>query len=146
MIRIGKIVSLAALTMLATPAAAQDEAPAEPSKGEIRLAKLLEGREAGEPRSCVRTLPSESIQIIDGTALVVGRGRTIYVNIPQYPESLDDDDILVIRKHNGTNLCRLDWIEMRDRSGGFYSGNVMLNDFVPYTRVEGDPAEDSGEG
>ena len=142
MILTRQIAALAALTMLAVPAAAQDDAPAEPSKGDIKLAKLLEGREAGEPRSCVRTLPSENIQVIDGTALVVGRGRTIYVNIPQDPESLDDDDILVIRKHNGTNLCRLDWIETRDRVGGFYSGNVMLNDFVPYTRVE----TDSGEG
>ena len=141
MILTRQIAALAALTMLAVPAAAQDDAPAEPSKGDIKLAKLLEGREAGEPRSCVRTLPSENIQVIDGTALVVGRGRTIYVNIPQDPESLDDDDILVIRKHNGTNLCRLDWIETRDRVGGFYSGNVMLNDFVPYTRVETDSCE-----
>ncbi len=130
------IAALAALTMLSAPAAAQQDAAAEPSKGDIKLAKLLEGRVAGEPQSCVRTMPSENINVIDGTALVVGRGRTIYVNVPQYPTSLDDDDILVIRRYNGSQLCRLDWIETRDRFGGFYSGNVMLNDFVPYTRVE----------
>lgn len=128
------IAALAALTMLSAPGAAQQDAAAQPSKGEIKLAKLLEGRVAGEPQSCVRTLPSENINVIDGTALVVGRGRTIYVNVPRDPGSLDDDDILVIRKFSGSQLCRLDWIETRDRLGYFYNGNVMLGDFVPYTR------------
>jgi len=136
------IAALAALTMLSAPGAAQKDTPAQPSKSEIKLAKLLEGRVAGEPQSCVRTMPSENINVIDGTALVVGRGKTIYVNVPRDPDSLDDDDILVIRRHNGSQLCRLDWIETRDRFGGFYSGNVMLGDFVPYTRAE----KGSGEG
>jgi hypothetical protein len=128
--------ALTALSILSAPVAAQQDTAAEPSKGELELAKLLEGRVAGEPQSCVRSLPSENINVIDGTALVLGRGRTIYVNVPRHPDSLDDDDVLVIRRYNGSQLCRLDWIETRDRHGGFYSGNVMLNDFVPYTRVE----------
>ncbi len=132
---INKFAALAALTMLAAPAAAQEDADTL-TKGEVELAKLLEGRVAGEPQSCVRSLPSENINVIDGTALVVGRGKTIYVNVPQYPSSLDDDDVLLVRRFSGSQLCRLDQIETRDRFGGFYSGNVMLNDFVPYTRVE----------
>ncbi|MGB3379702.1 MAG: hypothetical protein WBH10_02850 [Allopontixanthobacter sediminis] len=132
---INKFAALAALTMLAAPAAAQEDAGTL-TKGEVELAKLLEGRVAGEPQSCVRSLPSENINVIDGTALVVGRGKTIYVNVPQYPSSLDDDDVLLVRRFSGSQLCRLDQIETRDRFGGFYSGNVMLNDFVPYTRVE----------
>ncbi len=140
--QVNTFAALAALTMFAAPLAAQQDSAAEPSKGETELAKLLEGRVAGEPQNCVRTLPSENINVIDGTALVVGRGKTIYVNVPQHPDSLDEDDVLVIRRHNGSQLCRLDWIETRDRFGGFYSGNVMLNDFVPYTRAE----KGSGEG
>ncbi len=139
MIRINAIAALAAASILASPAIAQQDTPDEPTKGEVKLAKLLKGRIAGEPRSCVRTLPSENIQVIDGTALVVGRGNTIYVNIPRDPESLDDSDVLIIRKHSGSSLCRLDWIETRDRFGGFYTGNVMLTDFVPYTRPKADP-------
>lgn len=146
MTRTNLLTAFAAASLLAGPAIAQDviaqdaiaqeNAAAEPTKGEVALAKLLEGRVAGEPRSCVRTLPSENIKVIDGTALVVGRGNTIYVNVPQDPESLDDSDVLVIRKTNGSNLCRLDWVETRDRVGGFYNGNVLLNDFVPYTRAK----------
>lgn len=131
-----KFAALAALTILAAPAAAQEDTGTTPSKGEIKLAKLLEGRVAGEPQSCVRTLPSENINVIDGTALVVGRGNTIYVNVPLYPESLDDDDVLVLRRFSGSQLCRMDQIETRDRLGGFYNGNVMLNEFIPFTRVE----------
>ncbi len=135
------LTALAAASMLAAPAAANEDAAAAPTKGEVKLAKLLEGRVAGEPRSCVRSLPSERIEVIDGTALVVGRGNTIYVNIPHDPESLDDSDVLVIRRTNGTSLCRLDWIETHDRFVGFYTGNVMLSDFVPYTRVKDAPDE-----
>ena len=136
------LAALTMLTMLSAPVTAQDDAAAAPSKGETRLDKLLEGRVAGEPLSCVRSLPSENIEVIDGTALVVGRGKTIYVNVPQYPASLDEDDILLVRKYNGSQLCRLDWIETRDRVSGFYNGNVLLGDFVPYTRTD----SASGEG
>lgn len=141
MIRNNLLTALAAASMLAAPAAANEDAAAAPTKGEVKLAKLLEGRVAGEPRSCVRSLPSERIEVIDGTALVVGRGNTIYVNIPHDPQSLDDSDVLVIRRTNGTSLCRLDWIETHDRFVGFYTGNVMLSDFVPYTRVKDAPDE-----
>ncbi len=141
MIRNNLFTALAAASMLAAPAAANEDAAAAPTKGEVKLAKLLEGRVAGEPRTCVRSLPSERIEVIDGTALVVGRGNTIYVNIPHDPESLDDSDVLVIRRTNGTSLCRLDWIETHDRFVGFYTGNVMLSDFVPYTRVKDAPDE-----
>jgi hypothetical protein len=141
MIRNNLLTALAAASMLAAPAAANEDAAAAPTKGEVKLAKLLEGRVAGEPRSCVSSLPSERIEVIDGTALVVGRGNTIYVNIPHDPQSLDDSDVLVIRRTNGTSLCRLDWIETHDRFVGFYTGNVMLSDFVPYTRVKDAPDE-----
>lgn len=139
MTRNNLLTALVTASMLAAPAAANEDAAAAPTKGEVKLAKLLEGRVAGEPRSCVRSLPSERIEVIDGTALVVGRGNTIYVNIPHDPESLDDSDVLVIRRTNGTSLCRLDWIETHDRFGGFYTGNVMLSDFVPYTRAKDAP-------
>jgi hypothetical protein len=127
------ISTLAASMMLAAPTAAQDE----PTKGQEELAELLEGRVAGEPQSCVRTFPNTPFNIIDKTAIVVERGTTIYVNIPRDPDSLDDDDALKIRKFgNATRLCRTDIITTFDTLGGFYTGNVFLGDFVPYTKVE----------
>lgn len=130
------ISAFAAGVMFAAPAAAAEEGR---TKGQAELAELLEGRVAGEPQSCVRTFPNTPFNIIDKTALVVERGRTIYVNIPQHPESLDDDDVLKIKKFgSGTRLCRSDTITTFNTNGGFYTGNVFLGDFVPYTRVESD--------
>lgn len=123
--------AIAAGTLFAAPALAQEAQ----SEGQAELAELLEGRIAGEPQSCVRTYPNTHIDIIDGTALVIERGSTLYVNIPQHPESLDDDDALKIRR-TSSQLCRSDIVTTFDSSGGFYTGNVFLGDFVPYEKVE----------
>lgn len=140
------ISAFAAAAIFAAPAIASDHDGSAPTKGEIKLAKLLEGRVAGEPQRCVRTMRNQNLQVIDGTALVIGRGRTIYVNIPRDPVVLDDDDILVIRHSSGSSLCRLDWVESHEQYGHFYSGNILLNDFVPYTRVETGSEAETGEG
>src|SRR3546814_10476956 len=73
------------------------EAPTEMTKGEQRLAKLLEGRVAGEPQSCITNYPTSRMEVIDKTAYVFGRGHTIYVQRTQHPETIDDDDVLIMR-------------------------------------------------
>ena len=101
---------------------------------EQELAKMLEGREAGKPVSCISTYTTRGLKIIDKTALVYDAGSVIYVNRPKHPEVLDDDDILVTRQF-GSQLCRLDMVSMHERSGMWYNGFVALNDFVPYRKV-----------
>jgi hypothetical protein len=102
--------------------------------GEQQLEKLLEGRVAGEPVSCIPLHRTSDSRIIDGTAIVYDSGRTIYVNRPRHAESLDDDDVMVTRLHT-SQLCRLDTVRLHDRSGHHFTGFVGLEDFVPYTRV-----------
>ena len=127
-----------ALGAAATSALA-DEAGADSakavSKGEIELAEMLEGRVAGEPESCIREHQSRNMRIIDGTAIVYGRGKTIWVNRTRHPEALDDADLLVVRKWS-TDLCKLDHVTSVDRFSGMFSGAVFLSVFVPYTKVE----------
>ena len=128
-------VSAAALVTLAAPAAyAGDEG--EMTKGEKELAKLLEGRAAGEPRSCINTFGSRSLRTIDGTALVYEDGNTIWVNYTKRPETLDDGDYLVIERFSGADLCRTDRVTTRDRGGNFFSGIIFLDDFIPYRKTE----------
>lgn len=134
------IIAAAAALALAAPAAAiaqdRDEA-VELTKGEAELAKLLEGRVAGEPESCIRTFPSRNLNVIDGTAITYERGDTVWVNYTQNPDTLDEDDALLIRKFgNASRLCRLDNVTTFDRFNGFYTGNIFLTDFVPYKKVE----------
>lgn len=105
---------------------------------EDQLAKLLEGRVAGEPQDCVPLTSLGSSQVIDKTAIVYRSGSTLWVNRPDGgASSLDDDDVLVL-KTSGSQLCSIDTIELHDRSTHMYSGFVSLGKFVPYRRVKGE--------
>ena len=96
-----------AATALVAGAAVQAKPKLTP---EQRLEKLLDGRVAGKPTSCISTADTRDMEIIDGVALVYRSGTTLYVNRPRNPEDLDSDDILVIRT-SGSQLCRLDtWV------------------------------------
>ena len=140
---------LAAALALATfaPAFAQSEgqpdaetkaeAEATPqTKGEKRLAKLLEGRVAGEPVRCIRTTPNMGMQTIDKTAYVYGRGNTIYVQRTSNPADIDGSDTLVSQRFNSSELCRLDQFNTTDRVLGFFTGAVFFVDFIPYTKIK----------
>ncbi len=106
------------------------------TKGEARLAKLLEGRVAGQPMSCIRTLPRDRMTIIDGTAYVYGSGNTIYVQRTREPDRIDDSDTLVTNRFSASQLCRLDTMTTIDRFTGIFTGAVFFDDFVPYTRAK----------
>jgi len=131
----------ASLALLAAPTLAQDgeradEEQTEQTKGEKELAKLLEGRVAGEPTSCIRTPPNDRVRVIDDTAIVYGRGKTIYVNRTSRPSDIDDRDAMVIRRFSGSQLCKTDTVTTIDRGSQMFSGVIFLSEFVPYTRVE----------
>ena len=134
------VLAIAACGLMATPVLAEthEGAATEMTKGEAKLAKMLEGREAGEPTSCIHTFSTGNLQVIDGTALVYRQGKTLWVNRTRNPDSLDDDDYLVIRKFGSpSQLCKMDNVTTRDRGSNFFSGVVMLSDFVPYRKAEG---------
>ncbi|MDX1704691.1 MAG: hypothetical protein R3235_10405 [Altererythrobacter ishigakiensis] len=133
------LIASASLGLFATPLMAEEEGKdadkTEMTEGEQELAKLLEGRVAGEPVKCIRNYPTQRLRTIDETAYVYGRGDTIYVQRTRDPETIDDSDVLVIRSF-GNQLCRLDQVTTIDRYSGFFSGVVFLDNFIPYTRVK----------
>jgi hypothetical protein len=118
---------------LAGSAAQAKQTTAE--KGEARLAKMLEGRVAGEPRNCITSYNSRNVQVIDRTAIVYDAGKTVWVARPQNPRMLDKFDVLVIQRH-GSQLCANDTMRTIDPTSGFNTGAVFLENFVPYTRAE----------
>ncbi len=129
-----RMIAVSALAMLAFAGAAD----AKPRlSGEAKLAQMLQGRVAGAPVECITTFPTSSdMTVIDKTALVFGRGNVIYVNRTQNPRSVDDNEVLVIKKFgSGSQLCRTDIITTVDQGSRMYSGNVFLTQFVPYRRV-----------
>ena len=130
------LATVAATLSLAFTSSASAQEDAEITKGEAELAELLEGRVAGEPESCIRTIGSRNLEQIDNTALVYRAGDTIWVNYTKTPRAIDDWDYLVIRKFSASQLCRTDQVTTRDRSGNFFSGVILLDDFIPYRLPE----------
>lgn len=108
-------------------AAGKDDSAAE-------LAKLLDGRVAGPPVTCINLPQAQGNRVIDHTAIVYDFGPTIYVNYPRGgASSLSSDDILVTKTFS-TQLCQLDIVHTVDRTGGFPKGFVSLGPFIPYKR------------
>lgn len=128
---ITSILAGAALALGAGAATAGDAV----EKGEARLAKMLEGRVAGEPVRCITTFRSNTPEIIDRVALVHREGKTIYVGRPIRPRSLDSRDILLIERFSSSQLCGGDHMRMIDRTGGYTTGLVWVKEFVPYTKA-----------
>ena len=128
-----RLLIFAAVSALAL-AGTVNAAPRE--KGEAKLAKMLQGRVAGKPTSCIRTWPRSDMKIIDKTAYVFGHGDVIYINRTTDPASIDEDDALVVRKMGiGGQLCRTDIVTSFDTGARFTTGNVFLTEFVPYRRI-----------
>jgi len=123
------LVSLAAAVSLASPVVAKEKLT-----GEQELAKMLAGRTAGKPTDCISLSSTRNSTVIDKTAIVYEDGRTLWVNRPTNADSLNSDDILVI-KTSMSQLCRLDTVQLHDRSSHMWSGFVGLEQFVPYTKV-----------
>ncbi|WP_336985519.1 hypothetical protein [Altererythrobacter aquiaggeris] len=136
--RASVVLAVAAFTALAGGCTTSNEAAraAAAERGQLKLAELTEGYIAGEPVRCISPASNQQFTVIDRTALYMKRGNTIFVNVPDYPETLDDDDVLLI-EYRGTNqLCHNQPIKMIDRGSGFLRGFVTLNDFVPYKKMD----------
>lgn len=102
--------------------------------GEAKLTKLLDGRVAGKPVTCIYLGDITETEVIDRTAIVYHVRGTLYVNRPQIAaDALDSDDILVTKTFN-SQLCHIDTIRLVSRAGMIERGFVGLGDFVPYAR------------
>ncbi|MXP11136.1 hypothetical protein [Pseudoblastomonas halimionae] len=134
---IASLASVAALGLVAGPALAKDDS--QQTRGEQQLERLIGDRVAGDPERCVTTFANARITIVDGEGIVVRNGSTVYLNRTSNPESLDADDILVIRRYGiDSNLCENEQLETYSRSGNFLTGLVSLEEFVPYARADKD--------
>jgi hypothetical protein len=126
--------SLVLGSALLASASAMAVTPREQATGEARLAKILDGRVAGQPVDCIDLHNVDSTEIVDGTAIVYHDGPRLYVNRPENGlDQLDDDSILLTRTFS-TELCNVDTVHLIDRTSRFERGFVGLGRFVPYTR------------
>lgn len=125
------ILAAASALAVAVPAAAQDRAEI----AEEAFTELVEGRTAGEARSCISTFNSNRLRVEEHVGLVYERGDTIWVARARHPENLDYWDVPVIERW-GSRLCHNDIMRTIDRSTGMFSGVLFVDEFVPYTKTE----------
>lgn len=125
--------ALCAAALFAAPAAA----PAERLSGEAQLARITEGKVAGEPVDCIDSRRFNSTRIVNGTAIVYeAPGGMLYVNVPRGgARSLDQWDVLVTRQYS-PSLCRGEVVHLYDSSTMMQTGAVFLGDFIPYRRAD----------
>jgi hypothetical protein len=126
---------ISALAVIAVLGASGAAVAGERKTPEQRLAKLLEGRVAGEPVDCIYMPMINDTTVYDKTAIVYRSGDTLYVNRPQSGvESLDSDDVMVLDTRS-SQLCDVDVVRMHDQASRSYSGTVFLGKFVPYRKA-----------
>jgi hypothetical protein len=122
---------IAAAVLALAGATAHSAGKAE--KNDAKLAKMLEGRTAGEPLACIPVPKGARLEVIDGVAMVYKSGDILYVARPSDPEMLGRDDVLVIERYS-SQLCHTDVVRTIDRQGGYFTGVVFLGKFVPYRK------------
>lgn len=120
----GTALALAGTTAVSARSAEENEA---------RLARMLEGRTAGEPVSCISAIHSNRIEVIEDVGIVYDAGSTIYVARPTNPDALSRNDVVVFKRF-GSQICSTDVIRTVDRYQGYTTGAVFLEHFVPYTK------------
>jgi hypothetical protein len=126
MILAGAALALSGATAVSAETAAE--------RGEAKLARMLEGRVAGEPERCISAVRSNKVETIDHVGLVYDAGETIYVARATDPDRLRRTDALVLRRLSSGLLCSDDVRFTIDRHQGNITGSVFLTDFVPYRR------------
>jgi len=123
------ILAGAALALAGTSAVSARSA----EENEAKLARMLEGRTAGEPVNCISAMNSNRIEVIEHVGIIYDAGDTIYVGRPTDPRQLGRDDVVVINRFS-SQLCTSDVIRTVDRYQGFTTGAVFLDKFVPYRK------------
>lgn len=111
------------------------EPPTRSAEAEAHLGKLLAGRVAGEPVSCLpNARPDANMVAIDDNTIAFRQGSRVFINRPTGGcANLGGPYALVVRKPS-TRLCRGDIAEVTDMHNGFTVGSCVLGDFVPYTK------------
>ena len=108
------------------------------AEAQAHLDKLLAGRVAGQPASCLPPSRSNNMVTIDENTIVFDSGGTVYRNDLRGGgcNRLGGSYALVTRSF-GSRLCSGDIAEVADLSTGSTVGSCVLGDFVPYSKIRG---------
>lgn len=134
------IVALPLALMLAAPAANSGTAEVKLSeKEQVKFDKIVAGRSAGKPVSCISRINQDKMRAVGDKYLVYSRSRnakTIYVNEP-YGGCRGVDRYALVTRRSSTQLCRGEIAQVKDVTNGTFIDSCSFGSFVPYTKTEG---------
>ncbi len=127
------------MAMLLAAPAIGGETIALTEKQQTKLDKRLEGRTAGEARSCINHSDQRQMTVISDDILIFGSSRnakTIYVNKPYLGCRNADRNILTYSRPT-SSLCKGEIVQLIDNGSGMTMGSCAFGEFVPYTKDAG---------
>jgi hypothetical protein len=98
------------------------------------LARLIAGRSAGPPQSCILSRPDFSLHAVDPTTITYGSGSTVYVNRLGPCPGLKELSTIIIVTSSGGQYCRGDRIRANEPGSIIPGPTCNLGDWVPYRR------------
>lgn len=131
------------IALIASALAACTTAP-EPmtrsAEAEAHLGKLLAGKTAGPPMSCLQSWQSGNMVVIDDSTVVFRDSpRRVYRNDFRGGSCsrLGSGHYALLTKTTGPSLCSGDIAQVLDVASGMTVGSCVLGDFVPYVASRG---------
>jgi|TARA_R100001244_G_scaffold39766_13_gene36096 hypothetical protein len=127
--------AIPAAMLLAAPAIS-GEKPELTEKQQVKLDQRLEGRTAGEPRSCINGNDQRNMTVVSDDILIFAsrrNARTIYVNKP-YGGCRNADRSILSYDRPTSSLCKGEAITLTDSASRMPMGSCAFGEFVPYTR------------
>ena len=132
------LMSLAAgavLTGCALSPADQARQDAAAAREAARLSEALAGFEpTGRTNACVPRFEVRQTKLYDGAILFERSRNHVYRSDVGPGCSNSQDDILVFKSVTGSSYCSGDIVQLRARSGGFFSGTCSLGEFTELKR------------
>lgn len=107
------------------------------AEAQAEYSKLIEGKVAGQPVSCLPRYASNDMRAIDNqTAVFKSVGNKVYVTrFDGSCNNLGAPGYALVTKLYGTDrLCRGDIAQVVQTSTGIPTGSCVVGDFVPYTK------------
>ena len=126
------------IALIASALAACTTAP-EPmtrsAEAEAQLSKLLAGKTAGKPVSCLQSWQSGNMVVIDDNTVLFRDSPTrVYRNdFRGYGcQNLGSGHYTLVTRSSGPSLCSGDIAQVVDLGSGINVGSCVMGDFVPY--------------
>jgi hypothetical protein len=118
-----------------TTTAAQQQ-PLRSAAKQQEFDRLLAGKVAGRPQSCLPHYSSNDMVVIDERTIAFRDGnRRVYINhMMGGCSNLGGPYALVTRQFGSADLCRGDIGQVVDLTNHFTVGSCVFGDFIPYTR------------